>query len=1152
MLKKLIFTGLLIQWACYLKAQFDIKPVFQHLTSESFGANIAHTQQWDKLGRVWMICDQGILVHDGYSSKIISKSTHPKSGLLATDVRYIYLDSQEKLWITYSSINSVTQLDVHTNQYLHFFPDSTNKKSIPDALTVRLFEDSEKRLYFAFWGGGIAEFNRKSQTFFTYSYQPSMEGKESNLPFHSIKGIAEVQPGVLLLGFFGEGKPEAFPCYFNQKNKTFKKFPVDEFLIGVEEREKKCIRLALTIVNFIHVDKNQNIWFGTYCGMIFFDMKNKTCRRVSPRKFDSSVLNLDNVRSCIEDSDGVLWVATPNKGVLAVNTNDFSSCYLYHDVDQPGSVADNRIASVRLAPDNNIWISTGTGGISLYCKYVQQFKVFPWSSMDLDYTLHSEQSVPVNQVLVRDEEHVYVSSENGISIFNSRTATVDQKIFNKVNFKTNEGSIKTARIESFKFLSDHEIIMIKAGKLTIYNTQTKQFRVIEYKNNFKKNIWADGIFLRHDPKLNSKEIFVAKLIPAYVLKFDLKSQRVDSLLSFRKYFNEEDYENSVKFSDKFSAILPSGKILFSAAVGRFSQGALNRFVIFNPTTGLGHLYGSENCDKYFPDSTISNVYVDPQKKIWITTENGLYQFDENTGLATHMNEKIGLPPGPVRAVIVDKKGLMWLALEKYIACWNREQNKVFIYKNELGMPSGTFLPAVAQMDEKGKIYIATSNGLLKFNPAKLVMPDDRPILRLSTLLVGEKPLTHEELNELNFSGLSFNWNENFLHFEFATNQIYAPVPHKFFYRLLGMDTSWQANGSSNKIKYTNLSHGEYTLEVKVINGYAMTSKVLRIHFTIKRPFWLAWWFYIICFLIVGLIVYAYIRYREAKLRKTQELLEQKVEERTAEVVEKAREITLQKEIIEEKNKELTDSIHYAERIQRSILPDEKAMSGGLPQHFVLFKPKDIVSGDFYWYTQHHDYILWAVVDCTGHGVPGGFMSMLGSGLLNQIVNEEKKFQPDIILNELRDRVIIALKQTGTIGENRDGMDISLCCYHLKSNELSYAGANNAAYVVRNGELHELSPDKQPIGIYTGEKKNFTPKTFQLQKNDCIYMTSDGYPDQFGGPKGKKFKTSNFEKLVQQVSIDSIEEQLMKINQTFENWKHDFEQLDDVCVFGVKV
>jgi serine phosphatase RsbU (regulator of sigma subunit) len=228
------------------------------------------------------------------------------------------------------------------------------------------------------------------------------------------------------------------------------------------------------------------------------------------------------------------------------------------------------------------------------------------------------------------------------------------------------------------------------------------------------------------------------------------------------------------------------------------------------------------------------------------------------------------------------------------------------------------------------------------------------------------------------------------------------------------------------------------------------------------------------------------------------------------------------------------------------------MKKSMPDHFVLFKPKDIVSGDFYWYAHHGDSILWAVVDCTGHGVPGGFMSMLGAGLLGQIVNEEQILQPDKILNEMRERLIIALRQTGEEGDSRDGMDISIARWKVAENKIEVAAAHNSVYVIRDGVMTELKADKQPIGIHGGEMKPFALHEYNVHKGDVIFMSSDGYYDQFGGEKGKKFKSSNFEKLLASISNESSEMQFQLLEQTFVKWKGEFEQIDDVCVIGVRV
>jgi serine phosphatase RsbU (regulator of sigma subunit)/Tfp pilus assembly protein PilF len=263
------------------------------------------------------------------------------------------------------------------------------------------------------------------------------------------------------------------------------------------------------------------------------------------------------------------------------------------------------------------------------------------------------------------------------------------------------------------------------------------------------------------------------------------------------------------------------------------------------------------------------------------------------------------------------------------------------------------------------------------------------------------------------------------------------------------------------------------------------------------------------------------------------------------------ETELQKKIIEEKNKDITASIQYAKQIQNALLREEEHISKHLPEHFILFLPKDIVSGDFYWGVEKQEYWYFAAADCTGHGVPGAIMSMLGISFLNDIALSEGIHSPAHILNLLRKRIITELRQTGETGGNKDGMDISICCLNLKTYELQWAGANNALNIIRNGKLEETKADKQPIGYYP-EMRPFTNHQLQMQKGDSIYIYSDGYADQFGGPKGKKLTYKRLEKIIIENNNLPMEEQKKLFKQQFIEWKGTFEQVDDVCLVGVRI
>ena len=264
----------------------------------------------------------------------------------------------------------------------------------------------------------------------------------------------------------------------------------------------------------------------------------------------------------------------------------------------------------------------------------------------------------------------------------------------------------------------------------------------------------------------------------------------------------------------------------------------------------------------------------------------------------------------------------------------------------------------------------------------------------------------------------------------------------------------------------------------------------------------------------------------------------------------------QRLMVEEKQKDIIDSINYAKRIQEALLKEEDHISEHLPEHFILFKPKDIVSGDFYWAFEKKDYWYLAAADCTGHGVPGAFMSMLGIAFLNEISASVEVLSPAQILNLLRDKIVKELGQKGKDGESKDGMDISLACYHMKTKQLQWSGANNSLYILKANEnavpeLVEVKANKQPIGFHEAMQP-FTNHTIALEKGDSIYLFTDGFADQFGGPKGKKFKYSKLKETLISINAQAMDYQKEVLHNEFENWKTNLEQTDDVCVIGVRV
>jgi serine phosphatase RsbU (regulator of sigma subunit) len=258
------------------------------------------------------------------------------------------------------------------------------------------------------------------------------------------------------------------------------------------------------------------------------------------------------------------------------------------------------------------------------------------------------------------------------------------------------------------------------------------------------------------------------------------------------------------------------------------------------------------------------------------------------------------------------------------------------------------------------------------------------------------------------------------------------------------------------------------------------------------------------------------------------------------------------DIIEEKNRDITSSINYASRIQNAILPDLKEIRGLHNKCFVLYIPKAIVSGDFYWFSRKGEKIIIAAGDCTGHGVPGALMSMLGISFLEEIVNRRNLMEPDVILNELRKEIQNALHQRGASNEAKDGMDISLCVIDKTNNLIGYSGAFNNLYLVRNGQLIEYHADRIPVGIYDMAERNYRMHEIQSLAGDMIYMFSDGYADQFGGPYHKKFKYSSFKSALTEIHNLPVRRQKQNLEKRFIEWKGNSEQIDDVLVIGYRI
>jgi serine phosphatase RsbU (regulator of sigma subunit) len=412
---------------------------------------------------------------------------------------------------------------------------------------------------------------------------------------------------------------------------------------------------------------------------------------------------------------------------------------------------------------------------------------------------------------------------------------------------------------------------------------------------------------------------------------------------------------------------------------------------------------------------------------------------------------------------------------------------------------------------------------------------------ISSITTGDSTIS-EHLSHSKLKTTTLNYENNTIQFTFSTPSYYGENSNTYSYFLEGADEKWSVWSSKTEASFQRLSEGTYTFHVKSKNFYDSENKETTYTFIILPPLYKTIWAYLVYFILGVLLIYGIIKLSLKRVKDQNENLEKIVKERTAEV-------ELQKNEIEHKNRDIVDSIIYAKRIQNTILPTRENTDNILDQHFVIYKPKDIVSGDFFWIEELDGKAYFSAIDCTGHGVPGAFVSIVGFNGIKRTINEFKERQPSKILDRLTDIVI----ETFTASEShlKDGMDMTLCSLDYSTLKLEFSGANNPLIIIRDGELIEIKGNKQPIGDFS-HRNPFTNHEIQLQKEDSIFVFTDGFADQFGGPKGKKLKLKTLKSLLIEISILPIKEQKIELEKAFHDWMGDLEQLDDVCLIGLKI
>ncbi len=920
----------------------------------------------------------------------------------------------------------------------------------------------------------------------------------------------------------------------------------------------------------IFEDSQDNLWIGTQDGLFMFDRDYETWKRFSVK---DCYISDNHINVIYEDPKGNLWIGT-NNGLNKFNykTGKFIN-YFHNDMGTDNSLSSNDIRAIREDCLGRLWIGTFGGGLNMFDPKTDEFRIFMPKVNDPNSISH-----PLILSIIEDNSHILWVGTYGGAINKIDLKSKKFNLFTQHNFGLNyndmaaiyeEDSIlwigtwggglnlynkKTEKIELItskskgkrKLTNNFVHVILKDSRgyiwigtrngINIYNKKTDEFTTL--KSLFKDNniLSGDEVFdnIRINDIIEDKynNIWVGTEDRLYNINFETKSVKA--------YAHETGNEESLSNNHVYAVLEDKEGFIW---IGTVANG-MNRY---NPVTGVFMRYqGDVRNPNTISNNRVFDVFEDSDGLLWIATGSGLNKFNKKDTSFTIYTKNDGLPSDLIYNIIEDNNKNLWMSTGYGFAMFDRKTNTFKSYDKADGLGSLELNFGSIYKSKSGEIYFGGPKGLNSFYPDSLF---ENPYIPKMVFLeytknnndgIFTKPLDNVEEIEL------FH-NDHTITIYFAALEFTNPQKNRYKYKMEGLSDDWTDLENQNFQTFSNLPAGDYVLTVIGSNNDMIWNEEgVSLKITVHPPYWQTTWAYLAYLVLLVLFVYNIIRLRTKKLKSANQTLRSKQMA--------ALEIARQKEELTVKNKSITDSINYAKRIQEAMMPSEFLFKKLLPQSFVFYKPKDIVSGDFYWIVEKNNKIFVAVVDCTGHGVPGAFMSIIGFDLLRNITKEQGVEDPAQILNQLNIGVSETFSKNVNEQEVKDGMDVSLCIIDKNQRQIEYAGAMNPLYIVRNNKIIQIKGNRFAIGtVYLGtDEQKFENHIFSYKDDDMIYLFSDGYTDQFGGPIGKKFKFRRYRHLLLTINKLSMGKQKKFLDENIENWKGELEQVDDILVIGIRL
>jgi ligand-binding sensor domain-containing protein/serine phosphatase RsbU (regulator of sigma subunit) len=1080
----------------------------------------------DAKGNIWFGTEGGgVSRYDGKS--FVNFTT--AQGLANNLVKSIMQDSRENLW--FGTVDGgVSKYDGKS------FTNYTTAQGLANNTVWSIVEDKKGDIWFGTEGGGLSKYDGKSFTNYTTA---------QGLPNNRVRSTTKDRAGNIWFGMLGG----SISKYDGKSFINFTTVP------GHPNKTIWCIM----------EDRKGNLWFGTEGGgACRYDGNSFTYFTTAQGLPSNTIWNI------LEDKTGNLWFGTEGGGVSRYDGISFTN----FTTDQ--GLANNNVFSITEDQAESLWFGTEGGGVSRYDgKSITNFT--------------TAQGLTYNIVLSIKEDKAgtiwFGTYGGGLSKYDGKSFTnftieqgfANNNVFNITEDKKGNLWFGTEGSGAIKYdgksFTNFTVAQGLPSNVVLNVTEDRT-------GNFWFGTYGWGVS-RYDGKsftnfttvqgLANNNVFSILQDKTGIIWFGTVGgglSRYDGK-SFTNYTTVQGLPNNTIWSITEDE---TGNLWLGTAEGlcRVTKLSLKnemvKFTSYNTNNGL-------------PDNFITNVLQLPNKKIAVGTNKGIAIFNpllplDVTGRLAELeiyNSGHGYSIKDINAgqhaMYLDSKNIIWAGTgDEKTAVARIDYNAIH---------HNTHPPTVViqkvMINEKDICWytLHAANSLHKMGADSAMIAQQEIITYGRVLNTRERELMKQNYTKIKFDGIStfyplpqnlvLPYENNNISFEFNAIEPDKPYLVNYQYMLEGYDKDWSPVLQKTSATFGNISEGTYTFKLKAQSPEGVWSEPITYTFNVLPQWFRTWWAYALYALFIGGALYGLFRWRTAAFYRERELLEEKVKIRTEQLVkqtefaESQRAIAeTQKQLVQEKAKEIMDSIHYAKRIQTALLTSHEYMAENIPdEHFVLFKPKDIVSGDFYWALQHKNKFYIATCDCTGHGVPGAFMSMLNISFLNEVILKRGITEPHQIINHVRDEIIAALNPKGSKEISMDGMDAVLCCYDFEHMKLTFASANNVLWLIRNNELTEYKADKMPVGKYSDEMSPFTLQTIDLLKGDVIYTSTDGFPDQLG-KNDKKLMKKNLKEQLLSIHTQPMSEQKKHLNEFFENWKGDIEQVDDVCVIGIRI